>query len=210
MAVIKIACSKCGQRVSGDESFYGTTVECPVCSAIIAFPEPEISNQPAPANNPAPADIASTPPAATDAGPGMPTLGARGEDIPSMQTTSIPLLPENIVPQDSKRMSTLNAAMETAPAADPPSSLLSVLSMVFGILGLVFFFVGASLLCAPVAIILGHVALAKAKHSEIQPAPGSTMALIGTILGYAGLFVILLLLTTYSIWSRFVPQLSGE
>lgn len=39
MAVIKIYCSRCGQKVSGDESFYGTTVHCPVCSSEIQFPQ---------------------------------------------------------------------------------------------------------------------------------------------------------------------------
>jgi len=39
MAVVKVYCSRCGQRVSGDESFFGTTVQCPVCSSEIQFPE---------------------------------------------------------------------------------------------------------------------------------------------------------------------------
>lgn len=211
MAVIKIACTKCGQRVSGDESFYGTTVECPVCSSIIAFPEPIICDPPAPS--------ATTTPAATDpplsnpsaADPDMPTLGGHtNADLPSQQTTSIPLLPENIVTQDANRIGALNAAMATAPEEAPPSTLQSVLAMVAGILGLVFFPFGAALICSPAAIILGHIALAKARHSRIQPAPGRTLALIGVILGYAGLCVILALLATYSIWSKLIPQLSGE
>jgi len=213
MAVIKIACTKCGQRVSGDESFYGTTVECPVCSSIIAFPEPIITgNAPAPQGTPpatqeAPSDAAPESPAAD---PGMPTLGSHGGNEALTQTTSIPLLPENIVTQDANRIGALNAAMQAAPEEEPPSTLQSILSMVFGILGLVFFPFGAALLCSPAAIIVGHIALAKAKHSRMQPAPGRTMALIGVILGYAGLCVILALLATYSIWSKFVPQLSGE
>lgn len=39
MATIKIACKKCGQKVSGDERFFGTTVQCPICSSDIEFPE---------------------------------------------------------------------------------------------------------------------------------------------------------------------------
>jgi len=206
MAVIKIACSKCGQRVSGDESFYGTTVECPVCSSIIAFPEPEFTSRPGPpSQNPPPSNSKST-----SGEPGLPSLGGHKGDLPSLQTTSIPLQPENIVTQNSARIGALNAAMETAPEEEPPSALLSVLSMVFGILGLVFFFVGASLLCAPAAIILGHIALAKAKHSRIQPAPGRTMAMIGVILGYAGLFLSAVLVATYDIWSKWVTQISGQ
>ena len=38
MPTIKIACKKCGQRVSGDDRFFGTTVQCPVCSSDIVFP----------------------------------------------------------------------------------------------------------------------------------------------------------------------------
>ncbi|MCF6314613.1 MAG: DUF4190 domain-containing protein [Verrucomicrobiales bacterium] len=213
MAVIKIACTKCGQRVSGDESFYGTTVECPVCSSIIAFPEPIICDPPAAAPTPAAPAAATDQPASAPAtsDPGMPTLGSHaGADLPSQQTTSIPLLPENIVTQDANRIGALNAAIAAEPDEEPPSTLQSVLAMVAGILGLVFFPFGAALICSPAAIILGHIALAKARHSRIQPAPGRTLALIGVILGYAGLCVILTLLATYSIWSKWVPQLSGE
>lgn len=208
MAVIKIACTKCGQRVSGDESFYGTTVECPVCSSIIAFPEP-IQNTPPTAAAQTPNANPEANPAGNPADPGMPTLGGHGGDEPSNQTTSIPLLPENIVTQDSNRIGALNAAMEAAPEEEAPSTLQSVLAMLSGILGLVFFPFGASLLCSPAAIILGHIALAKARHSKIQPAPGRTLALIGVILGYAGVFVSIVLVATFSIWSKFLPQLSG-
>ncbi len=209
MAVIKIACSKCGQRVSGDESFYGTTVECPVCSSIIAFPEPELSNQAPPPSQEQPLpDTADTVDNSGD--PGMPSLGGHREGEPSLQTTSIPLQPENIVTQNSARIGALNAAMDSnVPEEEPPSALLSVLSMVFGILGLVFFFVGASLLCAPAAIILGHIALSKAKHSRIQPAPGQTMAMIGVILGYSGLLLSAILVATYDYWSPMVPKILG-
>jgi len=219
MAVIKIACTKCGQRVSGDESFYGTTVECPVCSSIIAFPEPIISGSaPAPQaappatqeaqSNPSPETAGNAAPASSD--PGMPALGGHGGDPAMMQTTSIPLLPSNIVTQDANRIGALNAAMRAAPDEEPPSTLQSILSMVFGILGIIFFFVGASILFSPAAIIVGHIALAKTKYSRIQPAPGRTMALIGVILGYAGLCVLLVLLITFPLWSKLVPGLSRD
>lgn len=213
MAVIKIACTKCGQRVSGDESFYGTTVECPVCSSIIAFPEPIICDSPAAAVPSSP----TAPPAApteTAVESGLPALGGHtpepASNEPSLQTTSIPLLPENIITQDANRIGALNAAMVGGPDKEPPSTLQSVLSMVLGILGIIFFFIGASILFSPAAIITGHIALAKSKHSRIQPAPGRTMALIGVILGYAGLCVLLILLITFPLWSKLVPALSGE
>ena len=38
MAVIKVACPKCGQKVSGDESFYDKYVNCPICTSKIMFP----------------------------------------------------------------------------------------------------------------------------------------------------------------------------
>lgn len=207
MAVIKIACTKCGQRVSGDESFYGTTVECPVCSSIIAFPEPIDTSPPAPP--------AETPPAETADSTGdksaMPTLGGHGGVDDSLkQTTSIPLLPENIVTQDANRIGALNAALQAAPDEEPPSTLMSVLSLVCGVIGILFFWTLIPVLFSIAAIIMGHIALGKTRHSRIQPAPGSTMALIGAILGYAGLCVVLTLLATYSIWSKFVPALSGE
>ena len=140
----------------------------------------------------------------------MPSLGGHRGGLPSLQTTSIPLQPENIVAKNSTRIGPLNTAMETAPEEEPPSALLSVLAMVFGILGLVFFFFGASLLCAPTAIILGHIALSRAKHSRIQPAPGRTMAMIGVILGYSGLLLSGVLVATYDIWAKWLSQVLGQ
>ncbi|NOY00983.1 MAG: DUF4190 domain-containing protein [Verrucomicrobia bacterium] len=207
MAVIKIACTKCGQRVSGDESFYGTTVECPVCSSIIAFPEPIDTSPPV-----APKPEATTQEgSATNTEPGTPSLGGH-DDVadPLKQTTSIPLLPENIVTQDANRIGALNAALQATPEEEPPSTLMSVLSLVCGVIGILFFWTLIPVLFSIAAIIMGHIALGRTKHSRIQPAPGSKMALIGTILGYAGLCVVLTLLATYSIWSKFVPALSGE
>ena len=39
MAVIKVACPDCGQRFSGDETFFGRVVDCQVCGAKVAFPK---------------------------------------------------------------------------------------------------------------------------------------------------------------------------
>lgn len=38
MAEYKVACPQCGQHVSGDESFLGITVQCPICSTQFQFP----------------------------------------------------------------------------------------------------------------------------------------------------------------------------
>ena len=124
-----------------------------------------------------------------------------------MQTTSIPLSAESIITQDANRIGKLNEALHQAPTEEePPSTLQSVLSMVFGILGLVFFPFGAAVICSPAAIITGHIALAKARHSRIQPPPGRTMALVG----YAGLCVILALLATFPIWSKLLGFSEGN
>tara|TARA_R110002096_G_scaffold4501_25_gene21219 strand:- start:20563 stop:21606 length:1044 start_codon:yes stop_codon:yes gene_type:complete len=39
MAEYKVACPQCGQYVSGDETFLGITVQCPICSTQFQFPE---------------------------------------------------------------------------------------------------------------------------------------------------------------------------
>ena len=187
MAVIKIACTKCGQRVSGDESFYGTTVECPVCSSVIAFPEPITNSPPAQQTGPstqsqpesqgelAGSTANDSPESGTSQAENsaMPKLGSHGGSSEMMQTTSIPLMPENIITQDANRIGALNAAMHAAPDEPPPSTLQSILSMVFGILGLVFFPFGAPILFSPAAIITGHIALAKSKHSRIPTRAGA-------------------------------------
>ncbi|MFT5471061.1 MAG: hypothetical protein ACI8UO_006194 [Verrucomicrobiales bacterium] len=80
MATIKIACKKCGQRVSGDERFFGNTVQCPICSSDIAFPlNPEIPDS-------SDDDISSLPSAKDEipAG-GMPTAPRPAGPPPSSQ-----------------------------------------------------------------------------------------------------------------------------
>ncbi|MCB1237926.1 MAG: DUF4190 domain-containing protein [Verrucomicrobiae bacterium] len=77
--------------------------------------------------------------------------------------------------------------------------------MVLGILN-------AMLLCAPgillgpAAIVCGHLALARAKHSEIQPVPGRGMAVIGTVLGYLGMVFFILGLLAWRFYNRFLQE----
>lgn len=47
---------------------------------------------------------------------------------------------------------------------------------------------------APLAIAFGHTAVAKARHSKVQPAPGQTLGAIGLTIGYASLATTLLVL----------------
>ncbi|HRQ87432.1 MAG TPA: hypothetical protein PLA50_01450 [Bacteroidia bacterium] len=174
MATIKVACPKCGQKVSGDESFYGTTVECPVCTSAIRFPgeprpaasfapiqpvPPESSPEPAPSTPPAdeaPPVSKPEPPAAPDAGSiPLPSPTAEGE-------------------------------------AGPPSPLWGAVSIVSAVLSIVTCVGGP--VFAPIAIIAGHTALAKARHSPVQPAPGHTLGALGLMIGYVSLAITILVL----------------
>ncbi len=74
-----------------------------------------------------------------------------------------------------------------------PSPLFGAISLVCGILGIVTCGLAAPL-CAPLAIIFGHTALARGRHSPVQPPPGKTLAVIGLIIGYVSLFIAILML----------------
>lgn len=215
MAVIKIACPKCGQKVSGDETFYGRNVNCPICTSKIVFPQnpsqtPDLdslvsgsatnpvnhststtpptqeptfetiypTNQPGAMSQPA----ASPPPASQEFPPG-PSFDSQPPSNP------VPPVGEAPIPPVPKAPDYPTTDEEDA----VPSPLLGAVSLVIGILNTVTACVGGILL-APVAIILGHAALAKAKHSPVKPAPGQSLAMIGVILGYAGLVCTILIL----------------
>lgn len=64
----------------------------------------------------------------------------------------------------------------------PPPSTLSVLSLVFGIMGLVFSFFFLGFLPAIAGVILGHLALKREPHAR-------GMAIAGLSTGYTGLAV---------------------
>lgn len=180
MATIKIACPRCGQKVSGDESFSGTTVECPVCSSQIKFPGDKARY--AVAANPQPV------PPSRDTG--------HVAEQPEPPAAS----PESLSAQDEK----LNYSSKKQPTASSqptnwedvdqeiPSPLFGAISLVCGILGIVTCVFGP--LFAPLAIIFGHIALARGKHSPVQPAPGRNLALIGVIIGYLNLLLVIIAL----------------
>lgn len=174
MAVIKVACPKCGQRVSGDESFYGTSVECPICTSQIQFPSaPEgqqVSTSTAPSRE---APLPSTNP-----------------DAPAQkETTSIPLPPRR-----TESIPTALAPMPEGETDELPSPVLGVTSMVFGIVS-VMLFCAPGILLGPAAIISGHIARARARPFPSAKRPGYGAALTGLILGYLSLigFIILIL-----------------
>ena len=73
-------------------------------------------------------------------------------------------------------------------------------------------------LFAPIAIIFGHMAGSKARHSPVQPAPGQTLGAVGMMIGYVnlvftilGLIVLLVLVEKKVIPDGFIRGIiSGE
>ncbi len=197
MATIKVACPKCGQKVSGDETFYGTKVECPVCSSDILFPGQRREDKRALAIEP-------VPPETSAAG----TLRQSPSPVERLSTSSLPaarledstsLNPAGDKPAPLPENHSLEEGDEAPDRA--PSPLYGAISIVSAVLGLVTCVGGA--LFAPIAIIFGHTALAKARHSPIQPAPGHTLGAIGLMIGYVSLILtilVLLALTFFGDW----------
>lgn len=209
MAVIKVACPKCGQKVSGDETFIGSEVECPICSSAIRFP----------------GELAAF------SGVGLPKTEPTKGEAPS---TNIPVPPEmpkvyddtsevghDVVQQmddeedDSadgksdrstgssrerrrKRGRSKKEEIQKEEDEDdfdeaPPSPIFGAISIVSAVLTVVSCFT-LGIIFAPIAIISGHTALAKARHSPVQPAPGHTLGAIGLMVGYVGLAITIILL----------------
>ncbi len=182
MATIKVACPKCGQKVSGDETFYGTVVECPICSADIRFPGRR-REEPRPATRP----IAPVPPDPGASQPPDPVDSPR-HSPPTPEAASAP------APAAPPAPAAQSAPAAAAPADDelPPSPLRRARSIVSAVLSIVTCVGGV--VFAPLAIIAGHTALAKARHSPVQPAPGHTLGAIGLMVGYVSLVLTILVL----------------
>ena len=194
MATIKVACPKCGQKVSGDESFFGTVVECPICSSDILFPgqkRPGISPgvlapaAPEPTKEPVPVPRE---PASPDASP----------DAVIRSSTFDEMLHEIRPEKSDEKTTTPPSALRESSEEDddelllPPSPIYGAISIVSALLG-VGTCVGG-ILFAPLAIIFGHTALARARHSPVQPAPGHTLGAIGLMIGYVNLVLFILVL----------------
>ena len=187
MATIKVACPKCGQKVSGDETFHGTVVECPICSTSIQFPSQR--SEPAatgpidpvpPRERPKPKPI----PAAVDEAQPKSTFeeGALDDIVPQTQNASQGLATEIIN----------STASEDFEEAVVPSPVTGAISIVTAVLAVVI--CPAGILFAPIAIICGHLSQAKARRSLVQPAPGQTLGAIGMLIGYIWLIIAILLL----------------
>ena len=189
MATIKVACTKCGQKVSGDETFFGTSVECPVCSAQIHFPESAPDSAPAASeNSPSAKDASESPARYTGPQPVPPRDDEEvkpdseaGESLPAFTNEGVPEVEQSEVEPESSESDDIE---EGDPEA-VPSPMFGAISMVSAVLGIVTCFGGP--LFAPIAIIFGHMAGSKARHSPVQPAPGQTLGAVGMMIGYVNL-----------------------
>lgn len=185
MATIKVACPKCGQKVSGDETFYGTVVECPICSADIRFPGerrqegPREPIRPVPPD-PGPHDSLPRPVPPSEQAPVLPSKSSIDEEaVPKTSRDPDPPGPGDADDDDEPHL--------------PPSPLFGAISIVSAVLSVVICVFGG-VIFAPLAIIFGHTALAKARVSPVQPAPGHTLGAIGLMIGYVSLILTILFL----------------
>lgn len=207
MPVIKVACPKCGQKVSGDESFVGSEVECPVCSSPIRFPG-EISDfveeAVLPSRTTGPVPVPPEP-ASYHA-----TADFEAEDAIQKKPDPQPIEPDP--EQISERRESQPSRRYDEDDDYVPSPIFGAISIVSAVLVVVSCFT-LGILFAPIAIIAGHTALAKAKHSSVQPAPGHTLGAIGLMIGYVGLAITILLLGAWAFFAdpirEFVQQLSS-
>lgn len=183
MATIKVACPKCGQKVSGDESFYGAVVECPICSASIQFP----GKRPAGSESPRPSPTEEKPVVSS-----LPRAGFGDSDIAEAvpQTVQEPVgrpIDES-VPADQPSISEPQGEDEDY----VPTPLAGAISLVAAVLAVVT--CPLAIFFAPVAIISGHISQAAARRSAVQPAPGQTIGAIGMMVGYVCLVLAILFL----------------
>jgi endogenous inhibitor of DNA gyrase (YacG/DUF329 family) len=202
MAKIKVACPKCGQKVSGDESFFSTTVECPVCSATIQFPDSAAMQKPETSS------LAAVPEeevVKTGDGDGELPSAFSDEGVTQMEEAAA-----------EPRSEALELESEEDEVGEVPSPMFGAISMVSAVLGIMTCVGGP--LFAPVAIIFGHMAGARAKQSPVQPAPGQTLGAVGMMIGYVnlvftilGLIVLVVLRETEVIPDGFIRgMIAGE
>ncbi len=186
MATIKVACPRCGQKVSGDESFFGTTVECPVCSSSILFPGEKHGevrkSEPKPESTAKPVESAPDPVPETESVSAKPK--ASTEPLPGSDFEAPPKAPHYEDDVDVE---------EDYISDEPPSPIFGAISIVSAVIAIVTCGIAGPLF-APLAIIFGHTALAKARHSPVHPAPGQTLGAIGLMIGYVSLLMTILVL----------------
>ncbi len=86
---------------------------------------------------------------------------------------------------------------------------MGIMSLVFGIITCLSACILAPVF-APLAVIFGHIGLARAKNSPVKPAPGKTAAVIGTITGYLGIVMTIILLASMVIFKEPLMQYFQE
>jgi len=188
MVTLKIPCPVCGQKVSGDESFYGAVVTCPVCGGEIRFPD-RTGKVPAESGSGRPPE-AKTP--SHDDPHAAAKAASNWDDVSIPMSSPAKALGESEAPPQAARSA--GDSPGTRPAEGDgfddedewddhvPSPLLGAMAFVSSILGIVTCVGG--ILFAPLAIIFGHTALARGRHSPVRPAPGHFLAVAGVVLGY--------------------------
>lgn len=134
-----------------------------------------------------PIEGATAPAAAPKPAAKKPAAAAPAAKKPAAAPAPAAALPEPAAPAAPAPNPYAPAA--AAPGANPyaalpaaPSSTLSVLSLVFGIMGLVFSFFFLGLLPAIGGVILGHLALKREPHAR-------GMAIAGLSTGYVGIAI---------------------
>ncbi|MDF1823047.1 MAG: DUF4190 domain-containing protein [Verrucomicrobiales bacterium] len=181
MAIIKVACPKCGQKVSGDETFAGARVVCPICSSDIHFPGEARSAAP-------------TGQLRTEA------YVEEQRDVPVESSEELPDF-DDVAPQASQEGSPERPEAEASGENENtgeeldvvPSPVTGAIALVASVLGVVICGVGG-ILFSPIAIIFGHLSQAKARRSPVQPAPGQTLGAIGMLIGYVWLIITIIVL----------------
>ncbi len=225
MAVIKVACPKCGQKVSGDESFIGSEVECPICSSAIRFPGElaAFSGVGIPKTEPAKEEVPSTNvPVPPEKPKGYDDTSEVGHDVvqrrddedddPSESRSEKP----GRAPRERRRKSS-RSKKEATPSEEeeddfneePPSPIFGAISIVSAVLTVVSCF-SLGIVFAPLAIISGHMALAKARHSPVQPAPGHTLGAIGLMVGYVSLAITIIVLAVAAFFGNDILAYFGD
>ncbi len=182
MSVFKVTCPDCGQRVSGDESFLGKRVSCPVCAASIEFPEeieeaaaekPGTASGAAPEKDAPPAENAATRRVAAAAAAAAKASTSSKQPAPALKSLT--------------RVSPKKDSKPDAPEAEARVSTASLWSIVCGAGAFAACPIGP-LFAAP-AIVCGHIGRGNIQKSHGK-LTGMGLATGGLMLGY--LFFILL------------------
>lgn len=138
----------------------------------------------------APADAAAAPAAAPPAAPAATPAPAAVEPpvlsaAPVAPASPAPAAPAAVNPYSAAPSVAAPAAAAYSALPAAPSSTLSVLALVFGIMGLILSFFLLGLLPAIGGVILGHLALKREPHAR-------GMAIAGLVAGYVGVAISLL------------------